>query len=213
MEINAQTEKRIVVLASGRGSNFAAIAKAVKDKQIPNARIVGLITNNPDAGAIDHAKSFDIPSFVVNSKKYTLEKKIQREIYEAALSEVITPLRPDLICLAGYMLILGDNFLEHWTNRILNIHPSLLPAFKGMHAQRQALESGVHFTGCTVHFVTPEVDTGPIVSQKILEIQKEDTEETLSKRLLPLEHQAYIDALEKLCSHKYRIEGARVNYH
>jgi len=189
---------RLVVLASGRGSNFEAIADAVKKGELPNAEMVALITNRGDAPALKIAESRDIPSYIIDGKD------------EPKLIEIVEKLQPNFICLAGYMLVLGKQFLSRWPNQILNIHPSLLPSFKGLKAQKQALEYGVKWTGCTVHFVNEELDGGPVIAQNSLEILEGDTEESLTQRLLKVEHRTYVEALSKVCTRKYQIVGRRV---
>jgi phosphoribosylglycinamide formyltransferase 1 len=196
--------KRLVILASGRGSNFAAIADAVQNEVIPNAKIVGLISNKAKAGAIKLAEERGVPVLLIPSKG------IDRAEYEQKLLAHLNFLHPDFICLAGYMLLLGKEVVQNFPGQILNIHPSLLPFFKGLNAQRQALEAGMTETGCTVHFVTEELDDGPIVLQNRVEILAEDSESSLSERLLPIEHETYVQALADLCSRPFRIQDSRV---
>ncbi len=195
--------KRLVVMCSERGSNFSAIAAAVQSGVLPHCQVVGLITPNPKAQVLERAKQLEVPSFIV-------DRKDDPSSYEVRLQQQIEELNPDFICLAGYMKIIGNRLLERWPRQILNIHPSLLPAFRGLHAQRQALESGVKQTGCTVHFVNAELDGGPIVLQTPCEILPGDTEATLSERLLPIEHVTYVQALKKLVTRPYQIVGGRV---
>jgi phosphoribosylglycinamide formyltransferase-1 len=130
--------------------------------------------------------------------------------YEEALAAEIRRFSPDFICLAGYMLLLGEKIVREWSGRILNIHPALLPSFKGLHAQKQALEYGAQWTGCTVHFVTEALDDGPIVAQGIVEIKPEDSEDSLSERLLPIEHQTYVRALQRLTRDRFQVVGNRI---
>ncbi len=184
---------KLAVLASGRGSNFKAIASAVKSGRIPSTEVVGLLCSRAEAPAIGLAKELGVKCFV-----HPYQKKMDRTEYEMGLVKILEPLRPDYICLAGYMLLLGPTLLREYPKRILNIHPSLLPAFKGLHAQRQALEAGVEWTGCTVHWVTEKMDAGPALKQAKIRIEKQDTEESLSQRLLPLEHETYVEALMEL---------------
>jgi len=202
--------KRILILASGRGSNFTAIATAITGKEIPQATLVGLITNNPSAGALEKAKQLEVPTFIVDSNRYKVENRFERSAYEKALEQTVNELRPDLICLAGYKLLLGKSFVSKFANQIINIHPSLLPAFKGLKAHQQAIDYGVRWTGCTVHFVTPEMDEGPIIRQSTLEIKANDTASSLATRLLPVEHQTYIDSIKDLCTRPYEIMGRRI---
>ena len=202
---------KILVLASGRGSNFRALCEAVRSNEIPNARIVGLITNNKEAPALDIAETFKIPSAVIDSDRYRIDKKLDRAAYEKDLLITAERFSPDLVCLAGYMLLIGPELTRRYRLRMVNIHPSLLPQFKGLRAQKQALEAGATTTGCTVHLVTEELDGGPILLQKSIVILAEDTEDTLSARLLPIEHAAYVEAVAKLCSgKKMRIENNQV---
>ncbi len=181
---------KIVILASGRGSNFEAIAKA----EIPNTQILALISNKPEAPALQKAKALRIPTHVIANQG------LNRETYEGKLLALLETLPFDYLCLTGYMLLLGKKIISRYPNRILNIHPSLLPAYPGLHAQKQALEDGAKATGCTVHFVTEEMDAGPIVMQSRIPILPNDTVESLSERLLPLEHATYISALQLLAS-------------
>lgn len=201
---------RLVVLASGRGTNFSAIASAVNAGKIPGATLVALVTNNPAAKAIERAKAVGVPVHVVDSQTFRRNGKLDRDAYERKLVETLDRLAPDLVCLAGYMLILGPRFLGAFPERVLNIHPSLLPAFPGLRAQRQAIEAGARVTGATVHFVTADLDDGPIVAQNEIPVLEGDTETTLAERLLPVEHRTYVEALQRLASRKYRIEGKRV---
>jgi len=193
------TSKRLVVLASGRGSNFAAIADAINSGQIPRAEIVGLISNKKEAPVVELAQSRKIPCAVLESNAFRKEGRFDRSSYEKELLKILRSLNPDLICLAGYLLLLGPDIIQSYPKQIINIHPSLLPLFKGLHAQRQAILDGAKETGCTVHFVTEGLDEGPIILQKRISIFENDSEESLSSRLLPLEHETYIEALKKLC--------------
>jgi len=203
---------RLVILASGRGSNFSAIAEAIRQKKIPGAEIVGLVSNNPEAPALLLAREKGIPTTIIDAKSFGRGKLFDRASYESALIEVVHRLSPDLICLAGYMLLLGESFLKHWPNQIVNIHPSLLPSFRGLRAQKQALDYGVQWTGCTVHWVNEELDGGPIIAQEILEVLPQDDEDSLSTRLLEVEHRTYIKALGMLCSQAYQIDGRRMRW-
>jgi len=193
-------KKRIVVLASGRGSNFEAIVNAIKQGPLTHLEIVSLISNRPEAKALQTAKDFGIPTFILESKKYKKAGVFLRTEYDKDLKQLLLSLDPDWICLAGYLLLLGPEIVEEFSGKILNIHPSLLPQFKGLNAQRQALQAGESMTGCTVHLVTAELDAGPAIIQKTVPILPDDTEESLSQRLLPIEHEAYVEALKKLTS-------------
>lgn len=201
---------RILVLASGRGSNFEAIASAVRDKMIPRSTVVGLLSSNPQALALSIAKTFDIPSSVIDISDYRARGKFDRIGYEKELLKEMDAHRPDLVCLAGYMLVLGKAIIRSYPDRIVNIHPSLLPSFRGLHAQRQAIEAGVQWTGCTVHWVTEGLDSGPIIAQSVLRVEKYDTEESLSKRLLAVEHETYVRALREIALSMQDVSGAPV---
>lgn len=202
---------RIVVLASGRGTNFEAIARAVQEKKLSRTEIVALVSNNPDANALRIAQNFGIPSKVISSKNFrNAEGTLNRDAYDQALLGLLKILNPDFICLAGYTLLLGKSIIDTYPLRIINIHPSLLPAFKGLHAQRQAIQQGVKISGCTVHFVTEELDDGPIICQASVPVCEGDTEESLSQRILPVEHETYIEALKILGSGRYEIRGRQV---
>lgn len=190
--------KRFLVMASGRGSNFAAIADAISKNQIPNAEIVGLICNKKKAFAIQEAEQRNIPVILVESRRFLENGTLNRAKYEETCLTEIRKFKPDYILLAGYMLVLSEKFVLEFPNQILNIHPSLLPKYKGMHAIQQALDAKATLSGCTVHFVTPLLDDGPIICQKSLEILVGDTEESYGARLRPLEHAAYIEAVKKL---------------
>lgn len=194
------TPKRIVVLASGRGSNFAAIADAITNGQIPEAQIAALISNKPQAPVLELAQSRGIPVIVLESKAFRKENRFDRISYEKDLLNCLRALKPDLICLAGYLLLLGKEIIQTFPGKIINIHPSLLPLFKGLHSQKQAIVSGAKETGCTVHFVTESLDEGPIILQNRITILENETEESLISRLLPVEHATYIEALKRLCS-------------
>jgi len=189
-------KKRVLVLASGRGSNFCAIADAISLGIIPNASIVGVISNKTEATVLDHAKARNISGFVIESNQYRKHGKLDRNAYEEKLLNLMLSLKPDLICLAGYMLVLGKKIVEAFPRKIINIHPSLLPKFRGLHAQKQALESGDKITGCTVHWVTEGLDEGLAILQAEVPILSGDNEESLSLRMLPIEHQTYISALK-----------------
>lgn len=193
-----------VVLASGRGSNFQAIIDRVHDGTI-NAVCTGLITDNPDAYAIKRAEDAGIPAEVVPYR--TFPDKIK---YEDALMAVLARYHPDLVVLAGYMRLLGERIVDAYTGKMINIHPSLLPAFQGLHAQRQALMYGTKVAGCTVHFVTHDMDAGPVIIQRTVPILDDDDEESLADRILVEEHQAYSEAIKLFFEKRLRIEGRRV---
>lgn len=196
--------KRIGVLLSGRGSNFEALADSVSSGRIPGAEIAVVISNKPDAQGLERAERRGIPAKAIASKG------LQRETYDRQVVEVLQEYKVDLICLAGYMRLLSPYFVAAFPQRILNIHPSLLPSFPGLESQRQALEYGVKFAGCTVHFVDENLDAGPIVLQSVVAVQDNDDVETLSQRILREEHRIYTEAVRLVLEGNYRVEGRRV---
>jgi phosphoribosylglycinamide formyltransferase-1 len=181
--------KRIVILISGRGSNMEAILKA----EMP-LRIAAVISNNSDAPGLQSARRRNIATAVVDHRQFS-----NRTVFDDALAAAIDSYHPDLVVLAGFMRILGDAFVAHYSGRMVNIHPSLLPAFPGLHTHRRAIAAGVRIHGCTVHFVTPELDFGPIVIQSGVPVLADDTEETLAERVLREEHRIYPQALRWFC--------------
>lgn len=197
-------KKRIGILLSGRGSNFEALAQSVAASRIPNAEISVVISHRENAPGIERARARGIDARVIPSKG------LEREAYDRQVAAVLRDKKVDLVCLAGYMRLLSSYFVHEFRGRILNIHPSLLPAFPGLEAQRQALEHGVKFAGCTVHFVDENLDAGPIVVQAIVPVKAGDTEETLAARVLSEEHRIYTEAVRLVLSGKFRIEGRRV---
>jgi phosphoribosylglycinamide formyltransferase 1 len=197
-------KKRIGVLLSGRGSNFEALAESVADGRIPNAEIAVALSNREDARGIEKARAFGIEARVISSKG------LEREAYDKLVIAALQEKRVDLVCLAGYMRLLSPQFVAAFRNRILNIHPSLLPSFPGLEAQRQALEHGAKFSGCTVHFVDENLDAGPIVLQACVPIEDSDTPETLAERILREEHRIYTEAVRIVLEGRYRIEDRRV---
>src|SRR6201987_6460367 len=196
--------KRIGVLLSGRGSNFEALAESVTAGRIPNAEIAIVISNREGAPGIERAKARGIATRVIPSKG------LEREAYDRLVAAVLDEHQVDLICLAGYMRLLSPYFVAKFPNRILNIHPSLLPSFPGLESQRQALEYGVKFAGCTVHFVDENLDAGPIVLQAVVPVQDGDTDATLSERILAEEHRIYSEAVKIVLSGKFKIVDRRV---
>jgi phosphoribosylglycinamide formyltransferase 1 len=196
--------KRIGVLLSGRGSNFEALADSVAASRIPNAQIAIVVSNREGAPGIDKAKQRGIRTRVIPSKG------LERETYDRQVVAVLNEHKVDLICLAGYMRLLSPYFVAAFPNRILNIHPSLLPSFPGLESQRQALEYGVKFAGCTVHFVDENLDAGPIILQAVVPVHDTDTEATLSARILAEEHRIYAEAVKIVLEGNYKIEGRRV---
>lgn len=185
--------KRIAVFLSGRGSNFRAIADAVEERKIPETRIVGVFSDQSNAPGLLEAKRRGIPVHAV-----TRPTGGGRREQEALIRAILDPLEPDLICLAGYLRMLSPEFVAAYRGRILNIHPSLLPKFPGLNAQRRALEAGEAVSGCTVHFVEEGLDSGPIVVQKIVPILPGDDVEALAARILEEEHRAYPEAIRRV---------------
>lgn len=195
--------ERIAVLLSGRGSNFLAIARAAEAGTIP-AKIVAVISNRPEAAGIVRAREMGLHAVVIDHRSYA-----DRETHEDAVLSILEPAGADLIVLAGYMRLLSPRFISRFRDRIVNIHPSLLPSFPGVDAQRQAIEHGVKISGCTVHLVEEGLDCGPIVVQRAVEVSDSDDAESLSAKILPREHEAYVEAIRRLCG-GYRVEGRRV---
>ena len=189
---------------SGRGSNFVALAESVATGRIPSAEIAVVISNQPDAQGLKRAEERGIPARMMPSLG------LRREAYDRQVVAVLQEYRVDLICLAGYMRLLSAYFVAAFPQQILNIHPSLLPAFPGLESQRQALEHGVKFTGCTVHFVDENLDAGPIIQQAVVPVLDSDDEYALSERILKEEHRIYSEAVRFVLDGKYRIAGRRV---
>ena len=196
--------KRIGVLLSGRGSNFEALADSVAAGRIPNAEIAVVVSNRDGAPGIEKAQLRKIATRVISSKG------LERETYDRQVVAVLRQYNVDLVCLAGYMRLLSPFFVASFPNCILNIHPSLLPSFPGLESQRQALEYGVKFAGCTVHFVDENLDAGPIVLQATVRVLDDDSEATLSARILAEEHRIYSEAVRIVLEGRYKIEGRRV---
>jgi len=195
--------KRLAILVSGRGSNFEAIARNIASGQL-EAEIACLISNQPEAKALETARNLGLNAVSLPSKG------IDSDEYAAQVRDLLAPLKIDLICLAGFMRRVGQPLLDAYAGRILNIHPSLLPSFPGLHVQQQALDYGVRFSGCTVHFVEAGIDSGPIVTQAAVPVLDDDTADTLAARILVEEHKIYTEAIKIVLSGRYRIEGRRV---
>jgi phosphoribosylglycinamide formyltransferase-1 len=195
---------RLAVLLSGRGSNFQAIHEAIQSGAL-DAEIVCVVSNRPDAAGIDRARGYGYDAHVLDHKTFP-----SRAAHEEEVLRVLASARPDFIALAGYMRLLSASFIEQFPNRILNIHPSLLPSFPGVDAQAQAVAYGVKVSGCTVHFVDEHLDAGPILVQRAVEVRDDDTAETLSARILTYEHAAYVEALQKLATRPWRVVGRKV---
>lgn len=194
----------IAVLVSGRGSNLQAIIDSIESGYL-NARIAVVISDVGDAYALTRAKKHGIEAVFVNPKKFA-----SKELYEKEILGVLKTHDAKLVLLAGHMRILGKTLLEAYKNRILNIHPALLPAFSGLHAQKQAFDHGVKVAGCTVHFVDESLDGGQIVLQRCVEVKEDDTEETLADRILEQEHKIYPEAVKLFVENRLRIEGRKV---
>jgi phosphoribosylglycinamide formyltransferase 1 len=197
-------KKRIAVLLSGRGSNFEALAESAAAGRIPGAEIAIVISNQPDALGLKKAEERGIATRMIPSKG------LQREVYDRQVTAVLQEYKVDLICLAGYMRLLSPYFVAAFPQKILNIHPSLLPSFPGLESQKQALEHGVKFAGCTVHFVDEKLDAGPIILQAVVPVLDSDDESALSKRILNEEHRIYSEAVKLILEGNWRIEGRRV---
>jgi phosphoribosylglycinamide formyltransferase 1 len=195
--------KRLGILLSGRGSNFEAIADSVAAGRI-QAEIAAVISNRPAARGLEIARERGLPALCIPSKD------VPREEYDRQLVAELKNRGVDLVCLAGFMRLLTAEFCAAFPMRILNIHPSLLPAFPGLDAQKQALEHGVKITGCTVHFVDPQLDAGPIVLQAAVPVLENDTADSLSARILVEEHRIYSQAISIVLAGQWRIEGRRV---
>lgn len=197
---------KLGILISGRGSNMLAIAKAVENGTIPNAEIAVVISDKPSAQGLTKAQEKGLETLAIPRNGRT------REEHDAEIVAELKKRGVEFICLAGYMRLLSKDFIRSFSNQIINIHPSLLPAFKGLDAQKQAFDYGVKFTGCTVHFVDEELDHGAIIAQKIVEVKENDTAETLSERILEQEHQLYIEAIAKITGNNYEIIGRKVKF-
>lgn len=196
--------KRILIFASGRGSNAEAIHEACESGRIKGS-VVGVICDHGNAMVLRRAERWKVPATVIEKMSSMDKKEFDEKILQAALSY-----KPDLICLAGYMRICGENLIDAFPNRIVNIHPALLPSFRGLHAQRQAIDAGVKVAGCTVHFVGIGLDDGPIITQVSVPVYDGDTEETLSERILAQEHPAYVRAVQAFCDDRLLVKGHHV---
>ena len=195
-------KRRVAILISGRGSNMAALIEGARADNFP-AEIALVISNKPDAGGLALAKSSGIATLAIDSKPFGKD----RAAFEAAMQAALDQHRIDLICLGGFMRLLTNDFVNRWTGRMLNIHPSLLPSFRGLDPHGQALRAGVKISGATVHFVTPEMDAGPIVMQGAVTVRDDDTAETLAARVLEIEHRIYPAALRLVAAGDTRIDG------
>ncbi|EKF20303.1 phosphoribosylglycinamide formyltransferase [Nitratireductor pacificus] len=200
-----RARKRVAVLISGRGSNMASLIAAAIDPSFP-AEIVGVISNRADARGLEIAGAHSIATQVVSARDYD-----GREAHDAAIHEALSGMKAEIVCLAGYMRLLSPEFVQKWKGRMINIHPALLPNFRGLDTHARALATGVRVHGCTVHFVTPEMDDGPIIAQAAVPVLISDTEETLGERVLKMEHRLYPRALKLLAEGRARMSnGATV---
>jgi phosphoribosylglycinamide formyltransferase 1 len=198
------SKTRLAILLSGRGSNFAAIHDAIQRGEL-DAQIVCVISNRPGAAGIARAKEWGLDAHVIDNRSFA-----SRPAQEYEVLRVLEHARPDFIALAGYMRLLSADFVAKFPHRILNIHPSLLPSFPGVDAQKQAIDYGVRVSGCTVHFVDENLDAGPIIVQRAVEVRDGDDAASLSARILEQEHQAYVEALVALSTRSWRVDGRRV---
>lgn len=198
------TPVRLAVLVSGNGTNLQAVIDRIEAHEI-NGRIVCVVSNKRDAYALKRAERHGIPTIIHESGAYA-----DRREYDTALADILRDHGVELVVLAGFMRILTDVMVNAFPHAIMNIHPALLPAFPGLHAQKQALDHGVRFTGCTVHFVDSGTDTGPIIIQAVVPVREDDTEETLSARIQQEEHRIYPEAVRLFCAGKIRVDGRRV---
>lgn len=196
--------KRVVVFISGGGSNMVALAQACREPDFP-AEVACVISDMPTAGGLDKAQGFGIPTLVFERKNYASKGE-----HEAAILAALGELAPDIICLAGYMRLISGKFIAPYEGRIINIHPSLLPLFPGLHTHQRAIDSGMKITGCTVHFVTEGMDEGPIIGQAAVPVVAGDTADSLAARVLTVEHKLYPLALRLLAEGKVRMDGGKV---
>jgi phosphoribosylglycinamide formyltransferase 1 len=200
----AAVRRNLGVLVSGRGSNLQAIIDAVADGRL-DATIALVISNKADAYGLERARAAGIETLVLDHKAFA-----SREAFDQAMVDALRARGVELVCLAGFMRLVGATFVNAFPNRILNIHPALLPSFPGLHAQRQAVEHGVRFSGATVHLVDTNLDAGPIVLQAVVPVFSDDTEDTLSARILVEEHRIYPEAIGKILDGNWRLEGRRL---
>lgn len=195
----------VAVLISGRGTNLQALIDACAEPDFP-AEIGAVISNEPNAHGLKRARKADIPVAVISHRAFD-----SRDAFDAALTEAIEAADADLVCLAGFMTLLRDNFVRRWHNRLINIHPSLLPAFRGLNTHTRAIEAGVRFAGCTVQFVRTEMDAGPIIAQAVVPVHIDDTEQTLAQRVLAAEHRIYPLALRLIAEGRVRVVNEAVH--
>lgn len=194
-------KKNMVIFASGRGSNAVALHDAV-EAGIINAEVKALVCDIPGAPVMDRAKEWGVPVILADRKQFD-----SKAAFEAYILKEIAPYQADVICLAGFMRLLSGDFISHYEHKIINIHPALLPSFRGLHAQGQAVAAGVKIAGCTVHFVVPDMDAGPIILQSAVPVLEDDTEDTLAARILTKEHPTFVKAVSLFCNDKLTIDG------
>jgi phosphoribosylglycinamide formyltransferase-1 len=197
-------KKRVAILISGRGSNMMALVEAARGPEYP-AQVVLVVSNRPNAPGLERARAAGVKALAIDHKAYAT-----REAFDAAVEAALVADGIDIVAQAGFMRIQSEAFAGRWVGRQINIHPSLLPSFKGLHPQEQALDAGARITGCTVHFVTPELDSGPIIAQAAVPVHSGDTPEALADRILLAEHKLYPHALHLLASGAARLDGGRV---
>lgn len=197
---------KLGVLISGRGSNLVALLEAHRRGELPKAELAVVLSNEPEAKGLAAAASFGVPTAVVDHRPFRKD----RAAHDAAVRRELEARGVEAVVLAGYMRIVGNALLERWPSRIVNIHPALLPAFPGVHGARQAVEYGVRFSGCTVHFVDAGTDTGPIIAQRVVPVLPDDTEETLAARILVEEHKAIVEAVKLLTEGRLELSGRKV---
>lgn len=194
-------KKNMVIFASGRGSNAVALHDAV-EAGIINAEVKALVCDIPGAPVMDRAKEWGVPVILADRKQFD-----SKAAFEAYILKEIASYQADVICLAGFMRLLSGDFISHYEHKIINIHPALLPSFRGLHAQGQAVAAGVKIAGCTVHFVVPDMDAGPIILQSAVPVLENDTEDTLAARILTKEHPTFVKAVSLFCNDKLTIDG------
>jgi phosphoribosylglycinamide formyltransferase-1 len=195
---------KVGVLISGRGSNLQALIDACADENYP-AEIVRVISNVPGAAGLARAQAAEIPTVVIDHKAFD-----DREAFEVALGEALSGAKAELVCLAGFMRLLTEGFVNRWHDRLINIHPSLLPAFRGIHIHERVIEYGARFSGCTVHFVRPAMDDGPIIIQAVVPVSQDDDPDLLAARVLAQEHRAYPLAVRLIAESRVRVADERV---
>ncbi len=194
---------KIGILISGRGSNMTALVDAVESGEIPDSEVAVVISDKPTAAGLERARERGVEAVVIERRGRT------REEHDAEMIDELRRRGVDLVCLAGYMRLLSKEFIRSFENRIINIHPSLLPSFPGLNVQQQAIDHGVKISGCTVHFVNEDLDAGPIILQRAVEVKDDDTAETLAARILEQEHPAYVEAVRDIASGSVSVVGNR----